>query len=93
VVAMIDALIADLDKEMIEAKIDEKNGQENYETMMSDSAAKRKEDSKALSTKMEAKADAEKTLSEQSEVKKDSNKELWSTLEHIIHGTMSVTGY
>jgi len=93
VVAIIDALIADLDKEMIEAKIDEKNGREKYETMMSDSAAKRKEDSKALSTKMEAKADAEKTLSEQSEVKKDSNKELWATLEYIIHYTMSATGY
>merc|ERR1719336_1623353 len=53
VVAMIDALIADLDKEMTEAKADEKNGQEDYETMMSESAAKRTEDSKSLSAKME----------------------------------------
>jgi len=83
VVAMIDALIADLDKEMTEAKADEKNGQEDYETMMSESAAKRTEDSKALSAKTEAKADAEKTLSEQSEVKKDTNKELWATMEYI----------
>jgi len=83
VVAMIDALIADLDKEMTEAKIDEKNGQEDYETMMIESAAKRTEDSKALSAKMEAKADAEKTLSEQTELKKDTNKELWATMEYI----------
>jgi len=83
VVAMIDALIADLDKEMTEAKADEKNGQEDYETMMSESAAKRTEDSKSLSAKMEAKADAEKTLSEQTELKKDTNKELWATLEYI----------
>jgi len=83
VVAMIDALIADLDKEMTEAKIDEKNGQEDYETMMMESAAKRTEDSKALSAKMEAKADAEKTLSDQTEVKKDTNKELWATLKYI----------
>merc|ERR1712141_622789 len=71
VVAMIDALIADLDKEMTEAKIDEKNGQEDYETMMTESAAKRTEDSKALGNKMSAKADAEKMLSEQSDLKKD----------------------
>jgi len=83
VVSMIDALIADLDKEMTEAKADEKNGQEDYETMMSESAAKRTEDSKSLSAKMEAKADAEKTLSEQTEIKKDTHKELWATLEYI----------
>jgi len=83
VVSMIDALIADLDKEMTEAKADEKNGQEDYETMMSESAAKRTEDSKSLSAKMEAKADAEKTLSEQTEIKKDTNKELWATMEYI----------
>merc|ERR1719384_1912539 len=46
VVAMIDVLIADLDKEMTEAKAEEKNGQEDYETMMTESAAKRTEDSK-----------------------------------------------
>jgi len=83
VVAMIDTLIADLDKEMTEAKADEKNGQEDYETMMSESAAKRTEDSKSLSAKMEAKADAEKSLSEQTEVKKDTNQELWATMEYI----------
>merc|ERR1712008_253660 len=83
VVAMIDTLIADLDKEMTEAKADEKNGQEDYETMMTESAAKRTEDSKALSGKMEAKAEAEKTLSEQTEVKKDTTKELWATVKYI----------
>lgn len=83
VVSMIDLLIADLDKEMTEAKADEKNGQEDYETMMTESAAKRTEDSKALSSKMEAKADAEKTLTEQKEVKKDVGKELWATLKYI----------
>merc|ERR1719225_55116 len=83
VVAMIDVLIADLDKEMTEAKAEEKNGQEDYETMMSESAAKRTEDSKALSGKMEAKADAEKQLSQQSDVKKDTTKELWATLKYI----------
>merc|ERR1719492_624282 len=83
VVAMIDVLIADLDKEMTEAKAEEKNGQEDYETMMTESAAKRTEDSKALGNKMSAKAEAEKTKSEQTEVKKDTTKELWATMKYI----------
>jgi len=83
VVAMIDVLIADLDKEMTEAKAEEKNGQEDYETMMTESAAKRTEDSKALGGKMEAKAEAEKTKSEQTEVKKDTQSELYATLKYI----------
>merc|ERR1719412_1723164 len=83
VVAMIDVLIADLDKEMTEAKAEEKNGQEDYETMMSESAAKRTEDSKALGNKMSAKADSEKILSEQSDIKKDTTKELWATMKYI----------
>jgi len=83
VVAMIDVLIGDLDKEMTEAKAEEKNDQEDYETMMTESAAKRTEDSKALSGKMSAKAEAETSLSEQTEVKKDTTKELWATLKYI----------
>merc|ERR1712008_397154 len=47
VLAMIDILIGDLDKEMTEAKLDEENGQKDYETMMSESAAKRTEVGKA----------------------------------------------
>jgi len=83
VVAMIDVLIADLDKELTEAKAEEKNGQEDYETMMTESAAKRTEDSKALSGKMEAKAEAEKTQAEQTEVKKDTTDELFATMKYI----------
>merc|ERR1719189_1058078 len=83
VVSMIDVLIADLDKEMTEAKAEEKNGQEDYETMMTESAAKRTEDSKALSGKMAAKAEAETSLSESTEVKKDTTKELWATMKYI----------
>merc|ERR1719486_1031976 len=42
VIAMIDLLVADLTKEMTEAKATEKNAQEDYEQTMSDSAEKRK---------------------------------------------------
>jgi len=43
--------------------------------MMSESVAKRTEDSKALGNKMSAKADAGKVLSQQSDVKKDTTKD------------------
>merc|ERR1719353_1500159 len=48
VIAMIDLLIKDLDKEMTEAKTNEKDSQADYETMMKDSATKRADDSKTL---------------------------------------------
>merc|ERR1719454_1088258 len=62
VIAMIDLLIKDLAKEMIEAETDEKDSQADYEQMMKDSAAKRATDSKSLTSKGAAKADMESTL-------------------------------
>merc|ERR1719436_937079 len=41
VMAMMDLLVADLDKEMTEAKAEEKDAQADYEAMMKDSSAKR----------------------------------------------------
>merc|ERR1719335_1366228 len=51
VMAMMDLLIKDLDKEMTEATATEKDAQEDYETFMKDSAEKRAEDSKAITDK------------------------------------------
>merc|ERR1712087_143402 len=51
VIAMIDLLVKDLDKEMQEAEVTEKNAQEEYEAMMADSAAKRAADSKSITDK------------------------------------------
>merc|ERR1719480_90044 len=62
VIAMIDLLIADLDKEMTEGEATEKNAQEEYEKLMSDSAAKRVADSKSLEQKVAAKAETEANL-------------------------------
>merc|ERR1719201_1304205 len=59
VIAMIDTLVKELDTEMTEAEVNEKNAQEEYEEMMADSAEKRAADSKSLSQKAGAKADAE----------------------------------
>ena len=59
VVAMIDLLVRDLDKEITEAKSEEANSQQDYEHMMDDSAKKRAADSKSIAEKEAAKADAE----------------------------------
>merc|ERR1719281_875627 len=65
VIAMMDAMIADLDKEMQTAEVDEKNAQEEYEQFMKDSADKRAEDSKAITDKSAAKADMEAALAKE----------------------------
>merc|ERR1712110_1403824 len=51
VIAMIDLLVKDLDKEMTVAETEEKDAQADYEQMMKDSATKRAEDSKSLADK------------------------------------------
>jgi len=83
VIAMMDLLIKDLEKEMTVAETDEKDAQAEYEKMMSDSAEKRAADAKSLSTKEAAKADTEEALQAHSADKASSTKELSSTLEAI----------
>merc|ERR1711924_548708 len=46
VIAMIDLLIADIDKENQVMEVDEKDAQKDYETFMSDASQKRADDSK-----------------------------------------------
>merc|ERR1719434_412962 len=62
VMAMMDMLVKDLDKEMTIATATEKDAQADYETFMSDSAAKRAEDSKSIEDKMAAIAEMEGIL-------------------------------
>merc|ERR1719199_1765502 len=83
VIAMIDALVKDLDTEMTEAETEEKLAQEEYEELMADSAQKRAADSKSITTKEGEKADTETALSKQSEAHKSTSKELMATLEYI----------
>merc|ERR1719221_735106 len=59
VVAMLNMLKGDLEKEMQSATVEEKDAQTEYETMMAESAEKRASDSKALADKESAKADLE----------------------------------
>merc|ERR1712072_608816 len=62
VIAMIDLLVKDLDKEMTVAKTEEKDAQGDYEQMMSDSAEKRADDSKSLANEEAALADNQASL-------------------------------
>merc|ERR1719313_3294937 len=62
VIAMIDALIADMDKEMHEAEVTEKDAQKDYEQMVANSADKRAKDSKAIAGKSSMKAGLEDDL-------------------------------
>jgi len=83
VMAMMDLLVRDLDKEMTVAEAEEKNAQEDYEELMKDSAEKRTADSKSLSEKEAAKADSEALLGKQRDDKTSTEKELSATLAFI----------
>merc|ERR1719412_1062888 len=83
VMSMIDLLIADLDKEMTVAETDEKDAQEDYETLMADSASKRTKDSKLLSEKKTIKAETAADLETHTEEKSATGKELMSTMQYI----------
>merc|ERR1719263_2738022 len=48
VLAMMDLLVKEVDKEMTEAEVEEKDAQGDYEELMAQSSAKRAEDSKLL---------------------------------------------
>jgi len=83
VIAMIDLLVKDLDKEMTVAKTEEKDAQGDYEQMMSDSAAKRADDAKSLADKEGALADMQASLEKSTESKASTTKELGATLQYI----------
>merc|ERR1719264_2073553 len=83
VMAMIDLLIADLDKEMTEAETTEKDAQADYETAMRDAAEKRTADSQSLSEKEGIKAETEADVEAKTEEKAATSAELMSTMKYI----------
>merc|ERR1719265_2318182 len=83
VVAMMDALIGDLDKEMQEAEMEEKLAQEDYEQYMKDSAEKRANDSKAITEKEVQKAGLQAELQDAKDSKKAQEKELLATQQFL----------
>mmetsp|Transcript_34450 Transcript_34450/g.53508 ORF Transcript_34450/g.53508 Transcript_34450/m.53508 type:complete len:723 (+) Transcript_34450:43-2211(+) len=62
VISMIDLLIRDLDKEMVEAEAQEEHAQKEYEELMNDSAEKRAKDVRSIQEKQSAIADSEELL-------------------------------
>merc|ERR1719263_915951 len=83
IIAMMDSLTKDLDKEMTEAEVTEKDAQGDYETFMQDSATKRAEDSKTLTDKQGALANLETSLGDQKAEKASTEKTLSATNEYI----------
>merc|ERR1711988_2081315 len=81
VIAMMDMMVADLDKEIQEVEVEEKNAQEEYEQFMKDSAEKRALDAKSIEDKESAKADAEAKLLKDEDEKAVTTKEAMATHE------------
>merc|ERR1719263_1314130 len=83
VLAMMDLLVKELEKEMTEATAEEKNAQEDYEKFMADSSEKRAQDSKSITDKDAAKAEMETSLQALQDTKASNENELAATLEYI----------
>jgi len=83
VIAMIDLLVADLDKEMQIAKTEETDAQGDYEGFLADSQEKRTTDSKTLVDKEGTLAEMESALETAKVDKKSNLKDLASTQQYI----------
>jgi len=83
VIQMIKLLIKDLDEEMTRAEVEEKSAQEDYDTLMTDAAAKRTTDSKLVEEKDGELAAAKATIEDLTDVKRSAGKELGAALQYI----------
>jgi len=83
VLAMMDMLVADLDKETLEAEMEEKDGQDDYEKLMSECSDKRATESKAITDKNTAKAEMEEELQNTMDAKDALGTELQATQEYL----------
>merc|ERR1711865_1220115 len=83
VMAMMDMLVADLDKEIQEMEFEEKDAQGEYEKFTREAAEKRISDSKSITDKEAAKADAEGLVDKETQEKTDSTKKLMATMEFL----------
>merc|ERR1740127_79729 len=83
VLAMIDLLVADLDKENQIMELEEKDAQKDYESFMADASDKRALDSKTITDKETAKAETEAELESNTETKKSKTIEAMETAKYI----------
>jgi len=83
VIAMLDMMVADLDKEITTIEVDEKEAQKEYEQFMSDSASKRASDAKSVEDKEGVKADTQARVLKEEEEKASTTKEAMATHEYL----------
>jgi len=83
VIAMIDLLKSDLEKENLELGATEKNAQEDYEKFMADAAAKRAEDSKSITDKKVSKAQIQDEVQTNKDALKSKKLELMETGKYL----------
>jgi len=83
VVAMIDLLVKDLDTEMTEAEVEEKNSQQEYDSWMTDAKKDRTGLSKSLKEKTATKADLEADEENMGDDKKATSAQLMATDKFI----------
>jgi hypothetical protein len=83
VISMMDLMISDLDKEITETEVEEKEAQAEYEQFMKDSAEKRALDAKSIEDKEGTKADLEAKLLKDEEAKTATTKEAMATHEFL----------
>jgi chromosome segregation ATPase len=88
VITMLDMMVADLDKEINEVEVEEKDAQAEYELFMNDSAEKRAMDAKSIEEKEGTKADLEAKLLKEEGEKTSTMKEAMATHEYLaeVHG-------
>merc|ERR1719331_1924382 len=88
IIAMLDELAADLDKEMTVAQAEEKDAQAAYERATADAKDKRAQDTKTISDKKGVTADTEAALQSAGDDKMSAEKELAATNSAIqaLHG-------
>jgi len=83
VVHMLTIMIRDVDRELVESKVEEEEAQREYETMIGDAAMKRRRDSKSLGEKESAKADLEGALLHMAKEEKSTKFEVVATAESL----------
>jgi len=83
VLAMVDLLVQDLDKEVQEAEVNEKASQKEYTQMMADAKDKRAEDAKMITAKESSKANLESELEDAKDDHTATTNELLATVDNL----------
>merc|ERR1719326_1356622 len=88
VIAMIDLLVADIDKDNQTSEVEEKEAQKEYEQFMADASDKRALDSKAITDNESAKAETESELQANKDSKGSKTMEAMETAKYLsgLHG-------